>query len=477
MTDKTLAFFYELANIPRKSGHEQAVAEYLMRFAQQHGLDAEMDSQKNVIIRKPASTGCEQAPTVIIQGHTDMVCESAPGVEKDFLKEGIDVYEEDGWLKARGTSMGGDDGLAVAMALSILDDKDLSLPALECVFTTSEETGMDGANALDYQKLKGSMMLNLDTEDEGVFCISSAGGGTTVASLPIRHTKGRKTCTYRMILGGMLGGHSGVEIHKNRINGISAAGRVLYALQQDVQPELVSFQGGKAHNSVPNRVEIRLNIAPEQKDSMMQVAQQTVEQLCAEFPTDCCTLEWEELPHEWDVWEDSSRQTLVNFLMAMPTGVLRMSSLLENFVDLSQNIGTAKQQGDEIQFEISVRCGQKSAVLHQMERNAIITRLAGGRAQNTGLYPGWAYRENSPLRDMACQLFEQLYGHPAKTEGIHAGLECGYFYEALKHQGIDIISYGPNIRDIHSFHERAEIASIHRVYDFTVQLLERIAKG
>lgn len=477
MTDQTIAFFYELAKIPRKSGHEQEVAAYLMKFAQQHGLEAEQDEQNNVVIRKPASTGCENAPTVIIQGHTDMVCESAPDVDKDFLTEGIDVYEEDGWLKARGTSMGGDDGLAVAMALSILDDNDLTLPALECVFTTNEETGMDGANALDYSKLKGSMMLNLDTEEEGVFCISSAGGGTTIASLPIRRTKGMKKCTYRVILGGMLGGHSGVEIHKNRINGISAAGRVLYALQKDVKPELVSFQGGKAHNSVPNRVEMILNVAPEQKDLLMQVAQQTVDEICAEFPTDHCTLEWEELSQQWDVWDASSCQMLINFLLTMPTGVLRMSSLLENFVDLSQNIGTAKQLGDEIQFEISVRCGQRSAILYQLERNAMLTRLAGGSAQNVGLYPGWAYRENSPLRDTACQLFEEMYGYPAKTEGIHAGLECGYFYEALQHQGIDIISYGPNMKDIHSFHERAEIASIHRVYEFTVKLLERIARG
>ena len=179
MTDQTLEYFYQLAKIPRKSGHEQAAAEFLMQFAQKHGLEAEKDEQNNVIIRKPASAGYENAPTVIIQGHTDMVCESAPGVEKDVLTEGIDVYEEEGWIKARGTSMGGDDGLAVAMALSILDDNSLTLPALECVFTTNEETGMDGANALDYSKLRGTMMLNLDTEDEGVFCISSAGGGAT----------------------------------------------------------------------------------------------------------------------------------------------------------------------------------------------------------------------------------------------------------------------------------------------------------
>lgn len=477
MTDQTLEFFYRLVQIPRKSGHEQAVAEYLMQFAQKHGLEAEKDEQNNVIIRKPASAGCEDAPTVIIQGHTDMVCESAPGVDKDFLTEGIDVYEEDGWIKARGTSMGGDDGLAVAMALSILEDNSLTLPALECVFTTNEETGMDGANALDYSKLKGTMMLNLDTEEEGVFCISSAGGGTTLASLEIGRTKSNKKSTFRMVLGGMKGGHSGVEIHKNRINGISAAGRVLYALAQEVKLELISFQGGKAHNSVPNRVEIVLNIMPEQRDELMRVAQNTVDEICAEFPTDQCVLEWEELPHQWDVWDVDSTQRLINFLMVMPTGVLRMSSLLENFVDLSQNIGTAKQQNDNITFEISVRCGQRHAVVHQMEKNAILTHLAGGIAQNTGLYPGWAYREHSPLREMACTLFEEMYGHAAKVEGIHAGLECGYFYEALQQQEIDIISYGPNILDIHSFHERAEIASIHRVYEFTVRLLERIARG
>lgn len=470
---RVFTYFEEITQIPHGSGNIEAISNYLADFARERGLECIQDGVGNVIIIKAATSGYEQEPAVILQGHMDMVAVHKPELDIDMTREPLKVAVEGDRIYAEGTSLGGDDGIAVAYGLALLDDNTLQHPRLEVVITVDEEVGMDGARAVDLSMLQGRRLLNLDSEEEGIFLTSCAGGARINCMLDLEEEcQPMSGVQYELTVGGLQGGHSGAEIHKERGNSNMLMARLLQKLSGSVKMGLCSCQGGLADNAIPRVTTAHILVDEADEDKLKQLVEEYGAALCQELATKdpqvtvtatiCGTVRAECLTGK-------ALGRAVNYLYSLPWGVQAMSADMPGLVETSLNPGILEMDCRKLMVEFSVRSCIESSKQALLDKVQALTSLAGGRCEVTGDYPGWAYRVDSPLRNKMIALYEKMYGQKPRVEAIHAGLECGIL--AAKLPDLDCISFGPNMYDIHTTEETLSISSTQRVWEYLVQLL------
>ena len=474
--EKLFHFFEDIAAIPRESRDEKAVSDFLVAFAKERGLWVYQDDVYNVIIKKPASAGAEGAPAVMMQGHIDMVCDKLAGVEHDFKTQGIDLVVKDGVLSANGTTLGADNGVAVALMLTILDDDSLAHPALECVFTTDEETGLVGAETLDKSQIDARIMINLDSEEEGVATVSCAGGVVATYTRPVaREHKAGSALTLE--ISGLLGGHSGADIHLERGNGNLLMARMVERLMAAGDPALVTFNGGTKDNAI-NRECKAVLVYPDHAaaEAGAAIAASIVENIKVELevfdPGFACAIAVED-GVEVDAMSKDDALALVRALRLAPNGVMRRNVAADGSVEVSSNIGVVAVTDDQIKILLSPRSSIKSLQDDVKDRIATLAEVLGFDVIFEYEYPGWSYVEHSPVREVFQESYRELFGTELRSESIHAGLECGLFADALP--GLDAIAVGPQLYDVHTPDEHMELASFERFYVLLVDALRRLA--
>ena len=463
-------YFEELCAIPHGSGNTKAVSDWCAAFAKARGLEYHQDALNNIIIIKEAAPGYEGAEPVILQGHLDMVCEKEPSCPKDLEREGLDLEADGDFVTARGTTLGGDDGIAVAMALALLDSRDLPHPRLEVVLTVDEEVGMLGAAALDVSPLRGKTLINLDSEEEGVFTVSCAGGNRTECILPVKREPFSGT-VLTVTVGGLTGGHSGTEIHRGRANANVLLGRALRAASVRTQLRLGEAAGGSKDNAIPTESRAEILVSDE------AAARAVLGELEANLRREHRTTDPELfLRTEASQWEGSpmdrtSTERAVCLLTCLPNGVQAMSGDIPGLVQTSLNLGILTTGAEELRACFSVRSSLGSQKEALKDRLTCLTQALGGRTQYSGDYPAWEYKEDSLLRERMVQVFREQYGRAPKVEAIHAGVECGLL--AGKIPGLDCVSIGPDLLEIHTPRERMSISSVQRVWAFLLEVLKR----
>ncbi|MFH0794857.1 MAG: aminoacyl-histidine dipeptidase, partial [bacterium] len=451
--------FRELSRIPRPSKQEGKVCEWLEAFAKEHRLESRRDAVGNMVMVLPATPGYENAPGVIVQGHTDMVSEKTTDSNHDFDTDPIELIEEDGWLRANKTTLGADNGVGAMMGLALALKKDLPHARIELLFTVDEETGLTGANSLQPGFVEGKILLNLDSEDEGVFTIGCAGGITTELTLPLDLTScDPKAKPHRLAVDGLTGGHSGVNIKLQRGNSLKALGRALQQLRGEVSFQLAGISGGKAHNAIPRDAAAIIHISPAELKKAHIIVDRVESELKKEFEkTDKgLTIRLAEAPVETSalVFAGRSAQVVLDLISALPHGVQRMSSEIEGLVDTSVNLARIEtdRAGRLLKIVTSQRSSSMTRLREQNERISAIARLGGAVFENSNSYPAWQPNTTSPLLKSCTALYEKLYARKPTVEIIHAGLECAVI--GSKFPGLDMISFGPTIKDPHTPQER-----------------------
>lgn len=468
-------YFKEILEIPRPSKKEEKIKAYLIDFGKKHNLETLTDEVGNVLIRKPATPGMENRKSVVLQSHMDMVCEKNSDTNHDFDNDPIEVYIEEGWVTAKGTTLGGDDGIGVAAALAILASDEIQHGPIEALFTVDEETGLTGAFGLKPGFLQSKILLNLDSEDEGQLFIGCAGGQDTQAWLPydkVNTPEGYKAFTIKV--SGLKGGHSGDDINKNRGNANKILNRFLWENNEKLDIKLHNFNGGNLRNAIAREAFATI-VAPDDKTNELKKSVETyLNTIKFEFhvtePDLNITIESCEIPEF--VVDDESANLLYNALYACPHGVMAMSADIKDFVETSTNLASVKFQDDEILITTSQRSSVESR--KQSVTNMVISvfKLAGGRTETSDGYPGWTPNPNSEIVDLTAKLYNKLFNKKPEVLAIHAGLECGLIGD--KYPGIDMISYGPTIKGAHSPDERLEIESVKKFWDLTLEILKNI---
>lgn len=463
-------YFEELCKIPHGSGNTKQISDYLVSFAKEHGLEYVQDEMNNVVIYKPATKGYEDAPAVILQGHMDMVCEKRPDVEHDFTKDPLNISVQDGYVTANGTTLGGDDGIAVAYGLALLESEDIAHPALEVLITVDEEIGLLGAEGIDCSVLKGKRLINLDSEAEGSLWISCAGGLSGISTIPVQRVEaeGQKAAVK---ITGLMGGHSGAEIDKKRANANVLMGRFLYSLQKETAYEIISLAGGQKDNAITREADAELLV--EDINAVKACAEKLQKGFREEYAgtDEKITVEITDLgAASAKVLHPTSREKVLFFLMEVPFGIQKMSGTIDGLVETSTNIGIVKLGEDEFLGSSSVRSSVEAAGAALSDKICYLTEFLGGEYTVQGAYPAWEYRKDSPLRDRMVEVYEEMYGEKPNVVAIHAGLECGLFYKKI--EGLDCVSLGPNMKDIHTSEEMLDIASTERVWKYLVKVLE-----
>ena len=468
-------YFEEISKIPRPSYHEKAVSDYLVGFAVEHGLTYIQDELYNVIMISPATPGYEDKPAIVIQGHMDMVCEKTSDCSKDMETEGLDLILDGDILSACGTTLGGDDGIAVAYALALLEDESLKHPRLEVVITVSEEVGMDGARGIDVLPLQGRIFLNIDSEMEGQCLASCAGGGTLHAGLPVtREDFDKPHDIFKVTLGGGKGGHSGDEIDKGRVNTTVMLGRVLREINKRYGAgwRLISLIGGSKDNAIPR--ESSAIIAVEEVEQLKKLIEKTGSDISMEYKATDGELYLfaEETKTDLLPMDPVSTGKVLMMLSVMPNGIRKMSSEIEGLVETSLNLGITKTDEYRVEFGYSLRSSVASAYDALKEKLIYIANELGAQTEVNGEYPAWEYVSDSPLREKMKGIYYEMTGKELKVKAIHAGLECGLF--AGKMPGLDAVSFGPDIWDIHTPDEHLSVSSVARVYDFIRKIIEEL---
>ena len=473
--ERLFHFFEDISAIPRGSSNEKAVSDYLVAFAKERGLWYHQDALHNVIIKKPASAGAEDKPAVMLQGHLDMVCEKLAGIDHDFEKDGIDLIVKDGVLTANGTTLGGDNGAAVALMLAVLDDDTLAHPALECVFTTQEETGLTGAAGLDKSLISARTMINLDSEEEGIATVSCAGGMRFTMTRPItRHTASGKLLT--IDVSGLLGGHSGTDINKERQNGIILLARLINRVLHETGAQLASFAGGSKDNAIPREVCAVLVCS----DADIEKAQSIAEAMAADFAAELvpfepdfkCTISVKDGAAE--VLSEADAKAFISAICLAPNGVRRRNLKQDGFVVTSLNLGVTRMDDTTASLVFAPRSSVASLQNYTTDCLYLLAETFGFDCDIAGAYPGWSFAEESPIRDTFIASYRELFDADLKIEAIHAGLECGLFSDALP--GLDAIAVGPTIRGCHTPDEYLPLDSFERFYSLLTDVLSRLAK-
>ncbi len=470
-------YFEEVLNIPRPSKKEEKIVAWLMDFGREHQLETLRDDVGNVVIRKPATPGLEQAPWVCLQGHVDMVCEKDSGKQHDFDHDPIEAYIEDGWVKARGTTLGADNGIAVAAMLALLEAKDIDHGPIECLFTIDEETGLTGAFGLDPHMLNSRILLNLDSEDDGEFFIGCAGGKDTVIELPVEKEPVPQGYTaWRLQVSGLTGGHSGDDIHKGRGNANKILNRFLWESATRFAIRVASFEGGNLRNAIA-REAVGIFLVPEGKEeAVSKYAREYAGTLKHEFRVTETGLKIElESSHVPDfVISRKTQDHLLNALYACPHGVIAWAQDIPNFVETSTNLASVKMHNGFVRIATSQRSSIESAKEDICNMVASVFALTGAQITQSDGYPGWTPNPNSMVLELAVDSWKQLFGHEPVVRAIHAGLECGLIGD--KYPGMDMISYGPTIRNPHSPGEKLEISTVEKFWTLTLDLLKKIAE-
>lgn len=470
--------FENITKIPRPSKHEEKILNSLRKFANERNLKTREDSTGNIVVLRPGSGGGEKASTIVIQSHVDMVCEKNRDSNHDFMKDPLDLYIEDGWLKAKGTTLGADNGIGVAAALSLLEmPKETALPPLECLFTVDEETGLTGAFALNGQIIKGRTMLNLDTEDWGEICIGCAGGGDSSITLPIETQEAPSDfLSFQLSVEGLQGGHSGVDIHEERANAIVFLSSIVDTLSRNTDSRLVSLEGGDKHNAIPREAFATLLVSPE----AVSDAQIIVSNKESAFKKEFGSLETN-MQVILSGLDSSPKNTLtkkcqiklINLLRTLPHGVLKYSHDVKGLVETSNNLASVKIVNNDYNIACSTRSSIAEALEFQRERIAIMANSYGASIEQDQPYPGWAPNINSPILDITTKIYSEMLDRKPHICAIHAGLECGVIGEKV--DGMDMISFGPTIKGPHSPDERVEISSVDKFWNLLLRILETLA--
>ena len=463
-------FFEELCAIPHGSSNTRQISDWLMAFARERKLEAYQDELNNVIIIKEATPGYEHAAPVILQGHMDMVCEKTADCLKDMEKEGLDLAVEGDTVYAVNTTLGGDDGIAVAIALAVLDAQNLQHPRVEAVFTVDEEIGMLGAAGLDVSCLKGRQLLNIDTEEEGIFTVSCAGGVVAQCVLPLEREPFEGT-GLKIMVGGLAGGHSGIEIGEGRGNSNLLMGRVLCAAAKKIDLRLVDVNGGLKDNAIPR--ETVATVVTAEPEALKALCEEMDQILKNEYriadPDVFVELSSAEVGIPMD---RKTADRVICFLSAIPNGVQTMSAEIPGLVQTSLNLGILKTSETELYSASCVRSSVESQKQMLVDRIRCLGEMLGAEVTAQGDYAGWEYRPDSPLRNLLAEVFEEQNGYQPKIEAIHAGLECGVLISKMP--GLDCISIGPDITEIHTVKERLHIASTQRLWNLVTETLKRM---
>ncbi|MGN0350534.1 MAG: aminoacyl-histidine dipeptidase [Roseburia sp.] len=471
--EKVFHYFEEICAIPHGSRNTKAISDYLAEFAAQHHLEYYQDESNNIVMIQEASKGYEQAEPLIIQGHMDMVCEKENNVDIDFEKDGLDLYVDGDFLRARGTTLGGDDGIAVAYALAILDSPELKHPRLEVVITVDEEIGMLGAEAIELPMLKGKKLLNIDSDVEGHFLTSCAGGMTAELTLPVSYMtqKGQK---YRLTITGLVGGHSGSEIDKERANAIVLSGRVLKYLADRVTLGVISLQGGLKDNAIPREVTTEVLVAEDEIKEFDLALTEITGILQKEYQNTDAGLLIEKKTlavEEASILDYASFTRVLFYLRNMPNGVQNMSTVMPGLVETSLNAGIMVLDKEALHITHSIRSSVSTRKEDLRDKLTYLVEFLGGEIEVSGDYPAWEYKSESTLRQLMSDVYQELYKEEPVFEAIHAGLECGIL--SGKIEDLDCISFGPTNYDIHTPQERLSISSTERVWNLLVTFLER----
>lgn len=465
-------YFEEICGIPHGSGNITQISNYLVDFAKERNLFYIQDKIKNIIIIKEATKGYETEPPIMIQGHMDMVAVKKPECHIDLKKEGLRLAVEGDQIYAEGTSLGGDDGIAVAYALALLDSDTIKHPRLEVVITVDEETGMDGAREIDLSMLRANRMLNIDSDEEGIFWTSCAGGAKVITHLPLVYEE-KEGLVYELKVEGLRGGHSGMEIQKEGGNSNCLMGRILYQLAQKINIGIQELAGGLADNAIPRETKAVLIIKESDSDLFTELADtvsaKIKEELSVKDP-DCKVQITQIDKGKYLCIDGTQTEKCVRYLYALPNGVQAMSADIEGLVETSLNLGILTLREDGLHVEYAVRSAIESAKKALITKLEAVTYLAGGTYAVKGEYPGWQYRMDSPLREKMINIYKRMYGITPKIEAIHAGLECGLLGSKIK--DLDCVSIGPDMSNIHTTEETLSISSTARVWEFLLKLLE-----
>ncbi|WP_206109153.1 aminoacyl-histidine dipeptidase [Paenibacillus sp. HB172176] len=487
--NKVLQHFEQLSKIPRGSGNEKAVSDYVADFARARGCEVLQDEHDNLIIRKPASKGCEAAPTVIFQGHLDMVCEKNKSTVHDFTKDPIRFRIEGDIIYAEGTTLGGDNGIAVATALAIMDSPELQHPELEILMTTEEETSMGGAFQLDASPLKGRMMINFDSDREGILFVSSAGGVNLYHELQLAW-EGREdaesTSPYTISVQGLMGGHSGDDIIHERGNANKLLGRVLDDLRRHVEFELAGLTGGMKVNAIPREAEALVYLSKEGKETAaariaqlnhilqdeFQASDRDIKVvLQAGFESEGAAAEAAQANAGRRLTEEI-KQKVISLLLLIPNGVLSMDKHMDNLVRTSSNLGVVAMTENHIAMRSLARSSVRSQIDVVVNEMEALADAIGCEFRKDQYFPGWPYRAESRLRPIFEEVYARRFGKPLEIKAIHAGLECGVLIEKLPE--LDAVSCGPNLFDIHTPQEHLSISSVERTWGFLQEVLKEL---
>lgn len=467
-------FFGEILSIPRPSKHEEKMTEYLANWAKERNLEYVSDEIGNVIIRKGATKGKENSPWVCLQSHIDMVCEKNSDKDFDFEKDAIVPKIEGEWLKADGTTLGADDGIGVATALAILDANDIEHGPIECLFTVDEETGLSGAEALSPDVLKSRILLNLDSEDEGEIFIGCAGGIDTVAKLPYDKEETPDAPAFKIMVKGLKGGHSGDDINKGLACANKILNRILWSLDKEMDLRLSCFEGGNLRNAIAREANATFVVAQADVELMKEIVEKFAVDLKYEFRTTEPDMQiiLTETEKPAFVIDMLSQDNLLNVLYACPHGVLAMSREIPGFVETSTNLASVKMKEDHFFITTSQRSSVESAKYAAAYRVESCFLLAGADVEHGDGYPGWAPNPESKILKIAVDAYKKLFNKEPIVRAIHAGLECGLIGE--KYPGMDMISYGPTLRGVHSPDERLEIKTVELYWKHTLEILKNI---
>ncbi len=474
--EKVFRYFEEISAIPRQSGRCEAISDHIVAFAKEHDLKFYQDELKNVVIYKPSKRENDARPTVILQGHMDMVCEKSYDYEAkhDFTKDPLKLQVLDDLVYAKGTTLGADDGIAVAMMMAVLDDDSLDIPSIESVFTVDEEDGMKGAMAFDASHLSGKLLVNLDHEIEGELLTCCAGGKRVKCSFPVEYEE-VSGIGYNITVCGLCGGHSGMEIDKGRGNANLLLGRLLHTITKNLPYSVKYIGGGLTDSAIPREAKAEIIVEEKYCDTLENVVEKYSAIICNEFEG----IEENMMIYAERCGEDTAKcltaqsKKRIGFLLnTIPDGIIKMSRKNEGLVRTSLNSGIMKLSDNEFNLIINMRSlaeSEKDALSDKIE---YLVETIGGIFTEEYDYPAWEYEPDSRLRDVVFDAYQRIYGKNPKLKGFHAGLECGVFFKKIP--GVDIVSFGPDIMNIHTPKERLSISSTERVYDLLTETLKSI---
>lgn len=469
-------YFEEITRIPRGSGNEKAISDYLVSFAKKHSLDYVQDKAMNIVIRKKGTLGYENADIVILQGHMDMVNEKNVEVVHDFEKDPLKLRISEDTLSATGTTLGADNGIAVAMSLAILASKDSPHPPIEALFTTEEETGMGGAHALNANDVKGRKLINIDSEEEGKLLVSCSGGLRDKIILPIEWgNPDEKNTTYMINVKGLKGGHSGMEINKGRANSNEVMGRILFDILKESEINLVCLNGGSKNNAIPRETSTTFSVKP----SCINIIEEKIKKWNIKLKNEFRTadpkivveiIEVDEKPSK--IFSKDTTDKAIKLLYLIPNGIKTMSMDIKDLVESSTNLGVVTTCDDVLTFDSAVRSSIRSLKDEIVNKSVLIAETFGAKLETESAYPEWQYDKESGIRNLFQKVYREKYNTEPEIVAIHAGVECGLFKE--KFGEIDMISFGPNLYDVHTPDEHLSISSVQRTYEYLLDVLKQM---